>query len=190
MNFTSLIRHESREAPGVSFGVRRMTEGTRLKLRLDLAAAFGRLRALESERVDLLDRAAERLRKPADQVLVGELLASERRELAELVEREALIQQTEINPAYLAAGIAWIEGLTLDGEAITDAAGLARVPCPRLYREILDAVLAASGLEDADRPNSGSPSTSGAVEGGETAVTTAPGASASSNTASITAPAA
>lgn len=190
MNFESLLRHESAAAPGVTFFVRRMTEGARLKLRLDLAAAFVKLRAIEADRSDLLDRAAERLRKPAEQILVAELLPAERRELADLVEREDLVQKTEINPAYLAAGLDSIEGLTLDGSAITDAAGLARVPCPELYREVMDAVLAAAGMSPEARGNSGSPSTGGAAPEAPTNDTTAPGASASAGTSETAAPAA
>lgn len=189
MNFESLIRHESAAAPGVTFFVRRMTEGARLRLRLDLAAAFAKLRAIEADRSDLLDRAAERLRKAAEEILVAELLPAERRDLADLVEREALVQATEINPAYLAAGLDSIEGLTLDGTAITDAGGLARVPSPELYREVMDAVLAAAGMSAADRGNSASPSTSGAA-GATTNDSTAPGAGETGSTSTTAAPAA
>lgn len=190
MNFESLIRHESAAAPGVTFFVRRMTEGARLRLRLDLAAAFAKLRAIEADRSDLLDRAAERLRKAAEEILVAELLPAERRDLADLVEREALVQATEINPAYLAAGLDSIEGLTLDGAAITDAAGLARVPSPELYREVMDAVLAAAGMSAETRGNSASPSTSGAVEAPTTSGSIAPGAGDTGSTLTTAAPAA
>lgn len=190
MNFESLIRHDSKVAPGVTFGVRRMTEGARLHLRMDLAAAFGKLRAIEGDRSDLLDRAAERLRKKPEEVLVAELLPAERRELAELIEREALVQSTEINPRYLAEGLAWIEGLTLDGAAVTDAAGLARVPSTELYREVMDSVLAAAGMSAANRGNSDSPSTGGAVGEAKTGDTTAPDANATGSTSTTAAPAA
>ena len=187
-NFTTTIRHESKAAPGVVFDVKRMAEGARLELRVKLADAFARLRAIDAERQDMIEEAAARLGKDWTAVLVSELTASERRTLRECTEREALVTDTEVNPAYLVAGLATLDGLQIDG-APAAPGDLARGP-RELYREILAAVLAASGLAPEARPNSESPSTSGAVEDGATNDSTAPDASASSSTGSTIAPAA
>lgn len=189
MNFTTTTQHLSVSTPGVKFAVRRMTEGMRQALRIRLAGAFARLRSLDADRQDLIEEAAARLRQDWDKVLVADLTPAERRRLQELVEQEALIRVTEINPAYLDAGFAMLEGLTIDDAPAATAADLARGPSG-LYREVLTAVLSASGLAEDARPNSASPSTSGAVEGGATPGTAAPDASAPTNTASTTASAA
>lgn len=189
-NFTTTISHDSATTPGVKFVVRRMTEGTRRQLRLRLASAFAKLRAIDADRDDMIEDAAARLGKTIDAVFVSELSRDERRRLQEFVESAELIRDTEIHPVYVDAGLISIEGLTIDDAPATTAADLARVPGGELYREVLAAVKAAAGLASETRPNSASPSTSGAVEGGEIAGSIAPDASASSNTASTAAPAA
>lgn len=190
MDFATTIVQDSAAAPGVKFTVYRMSERIRRELRVQLAGAFAEIREIEADRQDLVEEAAARLRKDWTEVLVTELTRQERRRLTELVEREALVRDTKINPAYLQAGLASIDGLLIDGAPGTTAEDLARVPGGELYREVMQAVLTAAGLAEAKRPNSGSPSTSGAVEGGKTDDTTAPGANESSSTASTTAPAA
>jgi hypothetical protein len=181
LNYESTITKESAACPGVRFTFRRMSEGMRIELRRKLAEAFGRLRDVAQDREDFNAALAERVAKPLETITVGELTAAERRALAALEERQALIQETEIQPAYFQVGFVRVEGLTIDGAA-PDGALLRAAGPPDLVREITDAIVAESALTPAERENFGSPTTSGAPVAGPTNDTTAPLASGSDST--------
>lgn len=181
MNYESTITKESQAWPGVRYTFRRMSEGMRTELRRRLAYAFGELRDLAQEREDLHAALAERLGKPIDAITVGELTPVERRRLAAMEERQAVMQEAEIQPAYFGAGFVRLEGLTIDGQQ-PDGALLRAAGPPQLVREITEAIVAESALTPAERENFGSPTTSGALAAGQTNDTTAPPASGSDST--------
>jgi hypothetical protein len=178
LNYESTITKESAVCPGVWFTFRRMSEGMRIDLRRKLAEAFGRLRDVAQDREDFNATLAERVAKPLDTITVGELTAAERRQLAAIEERQALVQETEIQPEYFRLGFVRVAGLTIDGQD-PDGALLRTAGPPALVREITDAIVAESALTPAERENFGSPTTSGAPVAGPTNDTTAPLASGS-----------
>jgi len=181
LNYESTIAKESRAWPGARFTFRRMSEGMRADLRRKLAEAFGRLRDVAQDREDFHAALAERAGKPLDAITVGELTPGERRRLAEIEERQALIQEAEIQPEYFRAGFVRVEGLTVDGQD-PDGALLRAAGPPELVREITEAIVAESALTPAERENFGSPTTSGAPVAGPTNDTIAPPASGSDST--------
>lgn len=186
MNYESTITKQSESCPGVSFTFRKMSEGTRIALRRQLAEAFGRLRDLAQEREEFNASLAERTGKPFNEITVGDLSAAERRRLAEIEERQGLIQDGEIHPAYYDAGFVRVEGLQIDG-ADPDGALLRAAGPPELVREITDAIVAESALLAAERENFESPTTSGAPVAGPTNDTSAPCANGSDSTSGASA---
>lgn len=183
MNWESTINLEAKSIPGVKFRIRKITEGLRVQLRLHLAEAFGRMRDIEAEREAFHAELAERHGKRADDLLVADLSAEERKRLAGFVERLALIQDAELNAAYYEAAFEAAEGITVDGKA-PDAALLRDRGPGELYREIVAAVLREAGLSAEEKANLESPSTSAAAVDGKTSATSAASASGTDSTSS------
>lgn len=186
-NFESTKLLESTTHPGVRFRVRCLTEGYRLALRRHLAAALARIHDLDAEREDWVAEIAAERGTPPDQLQLGELTARQRRKWGAYAEQIDLIYDTEVNPAYLEAGLAEIEGIEIDGIALKSAAIRAADLPAGLAAEILKAVLREAGLAAGQIENLRSPTTSGAEVDGPTSGTGAPSVSASDSTSSATA---
>jgi len=179
VNYSSIITRKS-ELPGfegVSFRFRRLTEGVRLRIRLALADTLAKLREIEAEREELFDRIAARLNRPVEEITLGELTSQERAALQTLTDRIELINEAEVKPAYVDACLVAVEGIEINGQAVT-AASLREEGPPELYREIAAAIMAEAGLTEEERGNSSWPSTSREVEGGVTSGIGAPDADA------------
>lgn len=186
-NFESTKLLESTTQPGVRFRVRCLTEGYRLALRRRLAAALSRIHDLDAEREDWMAQIAAEYGTAPDQLQLGELTARERRKWLAYAEQIDLIYDTEVNPVYLEAGLAEIEGLDIDGVAIKSTSIRPADLPAGLATEILQAVLREAGLAAGQAENLKSPTTSGAEVDGLTSGTGAPCASASDSTSSATA---
>jgi hypothetical protein len=166
MNYSSIITKES-QLPGVRFRFRRLTEGVRLRIRMQLAETLAKLREIEAEREELFERISARLNRSAEEITVAELTPRERAEMDMLADRIELLNEAYVRPAYVEACLLEVEGLEIDGQAVTPE-NLRECGPPELYREIAGAIMSEAGLTDAERGNSVSPSTLPAVEGGQT----------------------
>jgi len=185
MNFESTVTKQSKLA-GVSFTVRKLTEGVRIRLRLDLADALARLRDIEAERQEFFEGLASAKGKAVDEITLAELTAKERRALDGFTDRIELINEAEVNPAYFRAGFVAVEGLEIDGR-VPDAEMLMQSGPPELYREILAEIFKHAGLTAEERENLRSPSTSGAEVDGQTSSSNAQSASGTDSTQGETA---
>lgn len=183
MNYESTITKESAHCARVRYTFRRMSEGMRIALRQQLSAAFGRLRDLAQDRDALHVAITERLGKPIEQVLVGELTPEERARMTQIEDEQGTVQECTVQPAYFAAAFVRVAGLTIDGLE-PDGTVLRECGPPELVQEITAAILEASTLTAAERENFGSPTTSGAQVAGPTSDTSARAASDSGSTSS------
>lgn len=189
MNYVSTITKNSVTAPGVRFTIREISEGQRRRLRRELAPAFARLADVETEREEFYDRISQRLGKPAAEILTSELTARERREFATLNERIDEINDVEVNPAYFKEAFLGVKGLSIEGKSADDMDADAFIECgpPALVREITAAITRGAELDDAEKANLSSPSTSSAQVEGATSATNAAIASGAAGSETVTA---
>lgn len=147
MNFESRITRASKLPgfDGVSFTLNKMTEGRRIKLRLQVAEKSAKLREL-----------GERARALDDQ---------NGQEALQILEQINSLMVDEIDPVYVRWGLKSIDGLEIDGKPATPELLIEDGP-PELYREILAAINEAAGLTERQRGESEPPTTSGAQADG------------------------
>lgn len=167
MNYSSTISTESLAMPGVTYAIRKMSEGIRIGLRRSLSDHFHELRAIEAEEQGFLANLGKKYEKPAGEILISELSPEERQDLDTYADRKDEIQDVRINPAYLKASFVSVEGLKIDGKTPDADLLLASGP-PDLVKEILRSIFENSGLSGAQKENLELPTTSSAEAGGQT----------------------
>ena len=141
---------------GVSFTIHRLTDGKRLKLRLDLAKEHARIRELMAEK-----NAAGTL--PADQQVAVYARVSE--------ELDAIVQDS-ITPARFRALVSSVQNLTIKGKPATPALLFESGP-PELCEEIVKALDKQAGLTEKEKGESELPTTSSALADGQTSSSSA-----------------
>lgn len=177
MDFSTTITHESQTAPGVTFTVRRLNLIAR-------AARESKMLPARARYSDIFDR----IRTLAADPDASELRAAPGRDgefnlaWAELIH----LENSEIRPAYIRAGLVAVEGMTIDGAPVTVETFLNGAP-DALLVEAFVACRNASDLTEEQRKNSEPPTTSGAVADGGNLITIAPTAAAPDTTPSATA---
>ncbi len=137
-------RRESESCPGVSFLLRKMTEGRRLEYRAKLREPNAKLR-------DILREQGKLLEVPAD--------ARDHDKIMDLQDQYEGLQIEILNPETLKWGVKQIEGLEVDGKTLT-LEDWKEWPS-HLFAEILEAVNQESQLNGGEIKNSPSPTTSG-----------------------------
>lgn len=189
MNYISTITKDSAALPGVRFTIREISEGQRRRLRRELAPAFARIADIETERAEFYERIAERTGKPVAEITLDELTPRERREFDSLNEQIDFENDTAVNPVYFKAAFLGVKGLSIEGKPADDidAEGLIECGPPALVREITVAILRGAELDDAEKANLSSPSTSTAPVEGQTSGTNAGSASGAAGSVTATA---
>ncbi len=148
-------RVESELFEGVSFVLKKMTEGRRIQLRT------------------LLNKHNIRIREILREQAAIEATSEETRDVPkwlELQEEFDSIMLEHINPTWIEWGVKMIDGLESDGNPLTTAEW--RDWPSALVAEVVAAVKAESELNGAERKNSELPTTSGALVGGNQKPTT------------------
>lgn len=138
-------RKESVECPGVTYVLRRMTEGRRMELRKQLGPTQAKIREVLREQGRILELPTK------DQDLDR---------LLELQDEYDEAMLTVVNPATIKWGVKQVEGLEVDGKTL----GIDEWEewPSHLFNEILGAVQDESALNGAEIKNLQSPGTSGA----------------------------
>jgi hypothetical protein len=129
MQYESTVEVRSEKIPGVRFTVERMSFGRRLELIRQLKSWLGRLEFVTAGGGG-----------PEQQA-------------------EAALVAGEIDRIYLRWGLCGVEGLEIDGDAVTRENLIERGP-EELVREVLGAIQREAGLSESERKNSKSPSIS------------------------------
>lgn len=143
-------REESKQFPGVTFYLRKMTEGRRKELRRALGPINARISEILREQ-DLIEKAPDGERDYA--------------KLLSLQEEFDTVFLEQSNPTWIRWGVKSVEGLeTEDGTPLT-VEDMDSWPS-ELFSEILAAVKSEAELNGAERKNSELPTTSGKQEGG------------------------
>jgi hypothetical protein len=188
MNYVSTITKDS-ALPGVRFTIREISEGQRRRLRRELAPAFARIADIETERAEFYTRIAERTGKPVSEITLDELTPRERREFDSLNEQIDFENDTAVNPVYFKAAFLGVSGLLIEGECADDISADGLIECgpPALVREITRAILRGAELDDPEKANLSSPSTSTAPVEGPTSDTSAANASGAAGSVTATA---
>lgn len=184
MNFTTTEKHESTAFPGVSFWVRRLTEGRRIELSMQVASVQTRIDALNEELTPLRERLAPKLSAAEaakdDPVEFAEIEAALRADpdcspFLSLTNRMLRIQSDELDPVYVRLFLARVEGLEIDDQPAKPAQW---GEFPRaLFVEILSAVKKELGLTVEEKKSSRLSGTSVPPADGKTSATTAESAS-------------
>jgi len=169
MNFRSTEVHESDAVEGVRFTVRVLNVIQRARRDAEIA----------DQRLEFT-RLLEEYRALGDE----ERNSPAGRRLDYL---SGLIADQYLKPASIRAGLVSIEGLSVDGEPVTDADGLIERGPDALIEEVWLACEAASGLSEEQRKNSSSPGTSAGREDGGSGNLNAPNADGAGSTGSETA---
>lgn len=178
MNYITKKRIESKACPGVAFTVRTLSEGRRIEISMkagELLAEIDMLRrqaaVVGQKAAALLDDARVAL-QAGDSGRLAAIAANEDvAEATRLGNRIRSLERDQVFPLYVAALLASVDGLEIDGSPAT-AAQWREYP-PELYSEIVAAVRLEIGLTGDESGNSQSPGTSHAGEAGQTSNTTA-----------------
>lgn len=151
LQYQSSLSFESETFPGVTFTLRKMSEGRRAQLRLATAESNARIRnyVRESQRISA---------QPADSRDICRVA-----ELNELIETEVI---SKLNPAWVRWGLKDITGITVDGNDHPDADLLITEGPSDLTGEILLAIKTTSQMSEEELKNFVLPSTSGALTDG------------------------
>ena len=176
MKYTSTITHESKTDPDVSFTVRHLTEGRRIKISLSLADKYDKVDTIRTG----VSEIAERIRPLLAQAKAeGSDVLNNNPDMAELTRKHRQMQSVEndeIIPVFVRALLVSVDGLEIDGAPATVDSMIESGP-PELYAEIVKAVRHEMGLDEQETGNSEPPSTSPARVDGGTQVTSVPIAS-------------
>lgn len=179
MNYVTTISNESKVFPGVTYVLNKMSEARRAQLRLRISEPTSRIRNLLREMANLEDRNPSTAENPRSEEVNNELLM--------LSDKMEQISSDEINPQWLEWGLKSIDGIDIDGVPATLKTLLTEGP-PALFQEIVNEIKRVAQLNGDEEKNSGSPTTSGELTGGETTSTSAVGANSSETTTLETAP--
>jgi hypothetical protein len=190
MNYLSTESFESKSFAGVTVKLKKMSQRRRAEFNLNMAALLDKARnidianePLESEYGEFV-KALEAAKAastdlptfPEDKLdALGKAWTAKRR-----------FEQDEMAPPLLKWGVASIEGLVIDGQAANVELLIDAGP-PELCEEISYQVTRVMNMSAAERKNSESPTTSGAVADGATKDMTAPLAESAISTSSATA---
>ncbi len=148
-------RKESEILLGVSFLIRRMTEGRRIELRKKLGPTNAKIRELLREQGKLLEA-------PDD--------AQDHNRILELQDEFDGLMLETVNPTTLLWGVKQIEGLEVDGKILT-LEDWQEWPSA-LFKEILNSVNAEAELNGGEVKNSSSATISGKPGDGSPKLTT------------------
>lgn len=146
--YEGVRRRESTTCEGVVFFLRKMTEGRRLAYRAKLREANAKLREILREQGKLLEMPEE---------------ARDHDKIMDLQDQYDDLQLNVMNPETIKWGVKQIEGLEVDGKALT-LEDWEEWPS-HLFKEVLEAVNEESQLNGAEIKNSSSPTTSGELVG-------------------------
>ena len=172
MNFESRIKFESKAVPGVTVKLNKMTEGRRIKLRLQLAEYFAEMR-------DLMDQiAALKAEAQSNPEAQTEIKASD------LSFRVDTIIREKIRPGKFKWGVHSVDGLTIDGVPATIDSLLEDGPA-ELYIEIIDEIDRVARLGAKQEGESEPLTTSGAQVVGGMNVSSAETVSAKDSTPAV-----
>lgn len=160
MKISSIIRIESEVLPGVFFVIRKIS-----KARRDEIDAI--VRPVVEAMPDREEYAALTAERSA-----GPLSEEKEARWGKLTSEAARLYARQVQPVLVRCGFVRIEGLeieTADGviPATLDTLSDCCDEADQVYQEIVDAVERERGLSVAEAKNSGSPSTSAALEGGK-----------------------
>lgn len=137
-------KKDSEIFPGVSFYLRRMTEGRRIELRKKLGPTNAKIRELLKEQGRLLEASLE---------------SQDQNRILELQDEFDGLMLEVVNPTTLLWGVKQVEGLDVDGKILT-LDEWQDWPSA-LFQEILRAVNDEAELNGGETKNLSSPSTSG-----------------------------
>lgn len=158
-NFVTTKRIESKACKGVTYVVKRITEADRAALHEDNAEQSAELRTL-GVKIRRLSRRAEQF---AEELANGDIpdadaVHENETELASIMEQTDDIIIGKLRPMWIDRFLTSVEGLTIDGTAVTKD-DIAAGP-PELYAEIVDSIRGELGIREAELKNLLPPSTS------------------------------
>jgi len=163
VTLTSKVTQDSIALPGVTFTYRKMTEGLRIQMRVDLAEALhearglqGQLESLQSEEGEEVDESIEALTAALQ---VNDTLQ--------------VLQANRVDPHYLHTCFVSVNGLQIDDVTEFDSYTLLALAPELLTREIIDAIKKESALNYGEQEDLSSPTTSAAEVDGVTSDTIA-----------------
>lgn len=168
--FNPTKTYESTVLPGVKVSLRKLTEGRRLQFQIAVGPPLADMRALALEQRKLLEET------PINQ-----------EKFAELNERIEFVATEKLTPAKIKWAVANIQGLQIGEEAAT-LDNLMDWPSD-LVQELLKLVDDVTALNEVERGNSDSPTTSGPLTVGRDQNSSAQTASEADSSSPETAPA-
>ena len=188
--YTSTRTVESKSCPGVTFKIKRFSEGLRMELSETLAETQGEMYLADAQLEHARSEAgfipemtmAERVDHARVAVAPAEL-----REINELFDKQKCLKKGTIDPVYFKAGLISVDGLIVDDITVSDPQAIRLHGPDPLYQEILDEIYKEVELAGHERENLESPSTSGAETDGKIHGITAPSAKSPEPTSNETA---
>lgn len=182
MKYTSTIAHQSVTDPAVSFTVRHLTEGRRIKISLALADKYDKIDTIRTGVSEIAERVKPLL---AQAKAEGSDVLSNNPDMAQLTRKHRQMQSVEndeIVPTFVRNLLVSVDGLEIDGAPATVESMIESGP-PALYAEIAKAVRHEMGLDEQETGNSEPPSTSPALVDGATQTTSVDTANGTGTTA-------
>ena len=175
MKYTSTITRQFSKDPAVSFTVRHLTEGRRIKISLALADKYDKIDELQRGAAELAQRVKPlideaKAKAKADGKPEKDAVLADNVDLVALVRlngRVRAVENDEIIPIYVKALLVSVDGLEIDGTPATPETAVESGP-PELYAEISAAVKREMGLSEPESGNSEPPSISSAPVDGAT----------------------
>lgn len=185
------------EFEGVKFTIVRMSHGLRAQIRLQLAKCLAAIRE-KSEDIERIAANITFTRAPEEESAIKEIDDAGQEKFRPLSTREDgltldqtialgrvhdlkgsidIIMANEVDPVYLRQCLVSVEGISIKGEASPSSDILYKFGPELLCLEILTAIKMEMGITGQEKESLKSPTTSGAVAGGQTSGMTAPNAS-------------
>jgi hypothetical protein len=190
MKFSSTSTHESKTCEGVTYKLRKFTEGRRIKMALALAPSADKITDLRSEMAELnakfrpmVEDARRKTKEhPEQKEEIERELDSKLASDPDFVRIDKFnaqirrIEDNEMNPEYVKHLLIGVEGLEIDGNEKPSVEQMVEDGPRELYDEIASHILRELGLSKEEQGNSESPGTSAAPATPATISTTAAGA--------------
>lgn len=161
----------SKKFEGVVFRIRTISDRVRTDILIKLIDVLAEIRELQ-KRLSVVSSAV--VKQDDGLVDMNATPFDAMEELQNVTDRLQLLRKSKVNPVYAEMGFASVEGLSIDGNETPSLKELRDFAPSEMYEELVDSIRFQVEMDESEKQNLGSPTTSGEQEVASAMTTIAP----------------